>query len=299
MSFRYAIEKNTVVETRRIAGEQVHKALAEIADDSLDRHLVIHQVRKRCKKIRSLLRLVRGDLNGVYRQENIRFRDIARMLSGLRDAQASIDCLEGLREYAGKGEFEELYQALVLRRDAAVADTEEIAAALDGVSGRLADAQEPILEWPLEQDGFALLSRGMKKTYRRGRKALHRAYENPNSNNFHDWRKRVKYHWYHTKLLQDIWPAMMGVRGKELKRLADLLGDEHDLAVLEETLSRKPGEFGPAAALEDLLALLHRRQQQLRSAARLLGKRIYAETATAHVRRLEHLWAACRGPSGI
>jgi hypothetical protein len=29
---------------------------------------------------------------------------------------------------------------------------------------------------------------------------------------FHEWRKRVKYHWYHLGLLRELWPASMELR---------------------------------------------------------------------------------------
>ena len=42
---------------RRIAREQIGKALDEIADESLPSHAKVHCLRKRCKKMRGLLRL--------------------------------------------------------------------------------------------------------------------------------------------------------------------------------------------------------------------------------------------------
>lgn len=45
---------------REIADDQLGTALAEI-DDNEDRHDAVHEVRKRCKKVRGLMRLVRDD----------------------------------------------------------------------------------------------------------------------------------------------------------------------------------------------------------------------------------------------
>ncbi|MEZ4569166.1 MAG: hypothetical protein R2849_02320 [Thermomicrobiales bacterium] len=62
MAYRLEPDEALDVGVRRIATEQVEKALAELDDSDLDRHATVHQVRKRCKKIRGLLRLVRPGL---------------------------------------------------------------------------------------------------------------------------------------------------------------------------------------------------------------------------------------------
>src|SRR5690606_9905919 len=57
----------------------------------------VHQVRKRCKKLRGLLRLVRLNLdNGIYETENACFRDAASDLSSVRDAQTLVDTYDDL-----------------------------------------------------------------------------------------------------------------------------------------------------------------------------------------------------------
>ena len=47
---------------RRIARGQVEEAIAELDDPALEAGDAIHQVRKRCKKLRGLVRLVRPGL---------------------------------------------------------------------------------------------------------------------------------------------------------------------------------------------------------------------------------------------
>lgn len=60
MAYALAQDDDTVeAGMRRIAAEQIERAIAEIDDTGLDRHETVHQVRKRCKKVRGLVRLVR------------------------------------------------------------------------------------------------------------------------------------------------------------------------------------------------------------------------------------------------
>jgi hypothetical protein len=49
MSYRFEDGESAGEGLRRIAREQVEKALGETLDEDLDRHATVHQVRKRCK----------------------------------------------------------------------------------------------------------------------------------------------------------------------------------------------------------------------------------------------------------
>ena len=57
MGYRIRQKESVQDAIQRIATEQIDKAIAEIEDAARDRHEVIHQVRKRCKKLQALVRL--------------------------------------------------------------------------------------------------------------------------------------------------------------------------------------------------------------------------------------------------
>src|SRR5262245_23423066 len=64
---------------------QIDSALDELTSPKSDDS--IHAIRKRCKRIRAVLRLMRDELgDAVYRRENHCYRDIAEPLAGARDA---------------------------------------------------------------------------------------------------------------------------------------------------------------------------------------------------------------------
>ena len=78
MAYRFSVTDRSVqAGVRRIACEQIDKAIAEIENTELPLDETIFQIRKRCKKIRGLLRLVRPSFDG-YARENAIFRDAAR-----------------------------------------------------------------------------------------------------------------------------------------------------------------------------------------------------------------------------
>ena len=98
-------------------GEPVPNEIARIArgriDDALDElsgatesspEDAVHGARKDMKKLRALLRLVRGEIGEkVYRHEMATFRDAGRELSGVRDADVMLATLESLELPASDG----------------------------------------------------------------------------------------------------------------------------------------------------------------------------------------------------
>jgi hypothetical protein len=104
----------------------------------------------------------------------------------------------------------------------------------------------------------------------------------------HAWRKRAKDLWYHQRLLAPAWPDVLGAQAEAAHTLTELLGDDHDLAVLATCLSGNTPPLPPVVDADRaaLLALVEHRSHELRAAATHLGHRIYAESPKAFTRRL-------------
>lgn len=90
MAYRIETDEPVGVAIRRIGREQTQKALDDLANADKPTAWRIHRLRKRCKGIRALVRLVRPGF-AEYKAANSRFRDIARELSGERDARIMAD----------------------------------------------------------------------------------------------------------------------------------------------------------------------------------------------------------------
>jgi CHAD domain-containing protein len=58
----------------------------------------IHEARKSVKKVRTVLRLMQGDLGNTYREESSFLRDVGRKLSQFRDAGAIIEIFDALKQ---------------------------------------------------------------------------------------------------------------------------------------------------------------------------------------------------------
>ncbi len=256
---------------RRIARGRIDHAIDALADASEEG---VHDARKDMKKLRALLRLVRGEVGDkVFRREADTFRDAAGELSGVRDADVMLATLAELEERYD-AEVGPVRQALEAHRLRTTGGGRRQAA--QTAIAILTEARGRVDDWPLERDGFEALEEGLERTYRRGRRDWRAALEEPSTEKLHEWRKRVKDLWYHCSILQETWKPVMTALADEAHELSDRLGDDHDLAVL----------LGFGA--ESLAPLIATRRAELQEEAFAYGSRLYADKPKAFVRRIEH-----------
>lgn len=223
---------------RRIALGQIEKAFADLRDPALGRHEKVRQLRKRCKKLRGLVRLVRPGFDG-YEDINATLRDAARALSHLRDTAALREAFDDLVEgYDGvfAPEAVRRIRFLLSHVQRSSFAPEEITALLSTFRETMERLEAQAPGWTLTADGFDAYAGGLRKTYGRARDAMKSARTLPDAEAMHEWRKRVKYHWYHARILAPIWPGPMEAHVASADTLGKLLGRHHDLAVLGSRL---------------------------------------------------------------
>lgn len=282
---------------RQIAAEQIDKAIAEIDDAGLAAHETVHQVRKRCKKLRALARLVRPGFPS-YKKENAFFRDLARGLSGARDAQVMCEAYHRLvgesAEPADGDRFAAIVAELERRRDAAIAglDEEQLKAAREV----LVEARVRIAGWSLRADGFGAVRPSLKATYERCRQALGAVDKKPTAARLHELRKRAKYCWYHLRLLTHHMPAAFENRVAATSALGDLLGDDHDLAVLSAQLEADRGAFGGKKPIKAFQKLIDAQRAMLQEEALGLAHSLFDDKPKAFADAFAQSWSASPEP---
>jgi len=299
VGYRFERDETVGDAFRRIARAQSDKALDEVgsaAANPADED-AIHDCRKRCKKIRGLIRLVRPALDQArYRAANEAFRDAARELSSLRDAQAllaTFDSVVAVPTEPPRLDGFEPVRAELVRRAGAEPDGDDAGASTFERAGDLLRAgHDLVVDADLHADGWGAVRGGLAQTYRRGRDALEVVYDDPTPDNFHELRKRAKYSWYHLRLLGPSAPAILDPLAKQFERLAEGLGDAHDLAVLRVQLDDDPDSFGGEATMHAALELLDQHREKLEHDGVSLAEQLYAEPPKPFARRLERYWDA-------
>ena len=292
MSYRLKADEPVSKSIRRVALHEIEEAIGQLRH-SKDRDKAIHEARKSLKKLRALLRLVQPELGKVYQAENSRLRKLGRKLSELRDAKATVEIFDSLisghADQLPQKAFSSIRQGLEKSKQATDRKL-NAAQVLRSTSLALTATIRRVAKWPINEDGFAAISDGLKDRYRRGRAAMAAAVENPTAENFHEWRKRVKDHWYHVRLLQDLWKEHNPSREADLHNLETWLGDDHNLAVLRQQIEADRDKFGKPAILEMFFAILEERQKQLRQDAMDLGIKIYKGKPAQMVKEVGKIW---------
>ena len=222
-------------------------AAARVSDRS------VHEARRALKRARAALRLLRPGLDpAAYRAQNALLRDAGRSLAPLREARAARDALRDLQR-----RWPEARGTSLPIRPAAPR-----AASRPAVEAMLRSALVRAAQRDFEEIAPAKLGTGLRRIYRKGRHALAAARKSGEEDALHEWRKHVKYLANGLRVLFGEAPEAKVIRRAE--RLADRLGEAHDLALLS---AREP-------ALEPFAG---KRRAKLRKRAFALGRKLYRQ----------------------
>jgi hypothetical protein len=235
-----------------------------------------------------------------FARENAGLRDAARTLSGLRDHAAMIETMDRLTarypEQMDAARMGPLREEMEARRDEAAGanDLPERIAAFREVLGAARDRAEG---WRLKADGWEALGPGLALIYGQGREAMRVAHKTGRGEDFHEFRKRVKDHGYHARLLAPVWPVLMEPYAALLDDLGEVLGEQHDLVAFAPVVAGSALTPEARGALEDLIVEERRR---LEARALVTAARVYAERPKAMARRMGAWWAAwAADPSAV
>ncbi|MEX2121577.1 MAG: CHAD domain-containing protein [Pirellulales bacterium] len=307
MAFRFKPGEPVSRAVTRIAREQIDGALAALKLDAEPAPEAVHDARKRFKRVRALLRLVREPLGRkVFKRENRVFRGAGRPLSSVRDAKVLIEALDKLAGSAEDGhpaEWSALRAALVERQQALSSGVLSDHELRDGIVESLEQERKRAKEWLADpwvqkREGWPLVEAGLKRAYKQGRKALGAVRSDPTTERLHEWRKRVKDLWHQLQLFAPMERDVLGNKVRETHQLADLLGDDHDLAVLAQVIEKDPNCLAAAKAIDNLASLIAGRRAELQAQALALGEQVFADKPRQFVDTLEDYWHSWQCAAG-
>jgi CHAD domain-containing protein len=224
---------------RRIAAEQVAVALRALEDEALPLDGRIHAARKAVKKIRALIRLVRPGF-AASGDELLQLRHAAAAVTDMRDSSVLCALLDALSRDAGLSgtDIEALRRPFQARLDDA-REPARLAGAVAGFRQAMQGIGGRIPQWDISGDGFTFVRGGIERTWSKALRAKKEAIADPDPDLLHTLRKRVKDHWYQTRLLGPIWPELMIPRMQAADALGEMLGSIHDLDALVALLPRR------------------------------------------------------------
>jgi CHAD domain-containing protein len=251
----------------------------------------IHEARRHIKKVRATIGLVQKSLSGIYPSTNSRMREACRLLAPVADGQAVIDTIGRVRQTYGRrlpprtlGSIRDV----LVERSARIDRKAELDRVLPRTARILRVEQARVPHWTLTDGGFRAVAPGLEKSFRRARKAMAQADTHPSSDNYHAWRQRVKDLWFQIRLLESRCGHKLTVDEHQLEMLDGLLGEHHNVILLERILVEEALVSRLQAAR--CLRVLRRYQAALRRRAQKLGRKVFAEKARPFVHRIKRLW---------
>lgn len=262
----------------------------------------IHDTRKAIKRLRALLRLLRGELGErAYEREDEVLRQAAQRLSGARDATVMLATLDSLIE---------LHPRKLGRRRGVLSLRRRLAAESATVAGHtLADPHERaellgelhglrwrVSAWSLPtSEGIGLIDGELERIYRQGRSrgrlaARAKGGRRARMQTLHGWRKRVKDLRYTAEMLDRQGSPTSALRklASRADQLGELLGEDHDLAVLEAHLRNPKGKLWSTGrgTRKALLRAISKRRRALQKRSLRHGERLYSSKPSRFTRRV-------------
>jgi inorganic pyrophosphatase len=279
-------------EVGRIVCRQLDKALGDLFRLGATADEAIHNVRKRFKRVRAVLRLVRAELGErVYREENESLRDAAAAFSEVRNARVLVDAVEKLRQRESDippAGFDALERFLKARQRDIHDRLARNVEAMDELREAIEQGRRRAGDWPLPRDGRRGVRRGLRRTCKAGSRALDDAEQETTSEHLHECRKQAKYLYHQVQMLERVAPPAVLNLAEQLHELEQKLGDDHDLGMLRvEVVACIAG--GLPDVNERLIALIDGWRKEIQENCLQQAQRIYREDATS----LRHRFRDC------
>jgi hypothetical protein len=290
MPFRFKLDEPIEKGFRRIGTEQIERARRQVSAGA-DAVTEIHEARKALKRVRALLRIGRNGLGEpVFQAENARFRALAATLAPARDQHVvsqTLAVLAATAQPAAEGAISRFRKAISASNGSATEPIDRSHAERE-----LDRAQQRFRRLRLDPDEFATIQSGMIRSYRRARKHFALAYRSGDDEAFHTWRKGVQAYWRHMALLSSAWTDHFQANVAAARELSQLLGDDHDLALLTMALASLPAGILSEADRAAVTMVIQQRQRRLRMAASPRGELLFSEKPEILSRRIGTLWHA-------
>ena len=292
MGFCLKQNERVAKEIKRIVLRQFELAATELTDvGSPSGDAAVHKARRRVKKIRALIRLVRPGLGSAYAPLDKRLHQTVRLLSPIADGQGVVHALDQMadryREDFSPPVFATIRAGLV-EREARADRKAKVERVLQRARATMKTEHARVRAWNLHGNGFRAIADGLETSFRHARRAMIAAVDHPTADNYHAWRRRVKDHWFHVRLIERRCGNRLLRYKRRLEALDECLGEYHNFALLRTILSADP--FVSRQETARRLRIIRRYQAELRRRVASLGARLYNEKPRHFVRRVQAFW---------
>jgi len=273
---------------RAVARDILAEARAAIENPGNSEAEAVHDFRRAMKRWRAMLRLFEPFLGEDAKRLRDEARDLARALTGARNAQSALDALSDLEKHGLAISPRSIASLRARVGEVKRAAETTLNADMRARLGSALDAAEAVVErWPLHVLTFDQVADQLTRFYRDTRRMIPEDWAAADAEDLHELRKRVVIHRYQMDIVEPLWPRFAKMWTGEAQRLRDRLGRHQDMLMLEsltaphQPLARWRSRLVPAIA--------ERRAAHVAGSARLAA-RLFVEKPKTFRRRLDAMW---------
>jgi CHAD domain-containing protein len=300
MAFRIRRKERVDEAVRRIVRAQLRAAarVARAGSEVASQEDRVHEVRTRLKRARAALSLLRGQAGRAAARDDRRLRDIAKRLARPRDLAVQAHTFRVLGTRLPAEVPEDVVRQLgrverQIRHDLGADDVER---ELRRCARALRKTRKRLHDWPAA-GGRRAVAGAVTRTFRKARRAMRAAAAEPTAERFHDWRKQVKRLSYQLRIVRGAVPELATTLIPKVERLAEVLGQIHDLDCAKATIELHPTWLGRANNRQAVPALLDERRGSFEREALALAEAVFAGRARDVRELVEVGWRVWRhGP---
>lgn len=261
---------------RRIARAELAGALSLAQGGGVQSPL--HDMRKHIKKTRALLRLVAPHFED-WRAADTVLRATARRISGMRDTEVICATLDRLA--TDSVDTSAASACVAMRATLGCPNIAQDRTATQMFIRDVKALRASAKHWNVDAKGWNGYGDGLAHSLEQGAARLKKAHRTGAECDLHALRSRVKQHWYHARLMAQIWPEMLAPQIACADRLGEMLGEHHDLCLLGAALP----EALDAARAKPLAAVIDARKTRLEVEGYALADRLFSEDPASLARR--------------
>jgi CHAD domain-containing protein len=300
VAFAFKAKRSIERNARRILRSEIGRSIGCLQrEEEIDPSEAIHQARRRIKRARALLGLIGPGMRKSERAKiSERLRQANREMAPMRDAHVTRAAWESLvahRGTANHSEVEKRMHAVLLRRERdADLFAEGKLAVLSQVIEGLEEAYAAADKLTLRSMSWTRLTHQLRKSFRRGRDAWVCACVDDSAESLHSWRKAIGVLRDQLTLFRCARPKIIDSFTGALHQVADVLGNDHDLAVLREIVVGDSLSSADDADVRSLLDDIDEHRASACAQALCRGVRLYRIRAKTLACWVERSWARWR-----
>lgn len=273
---------------KRIIGSQIDFALYNL-EQNIDKDFdeSVHEARKCSKRIRAVLRLIQYEIGDeLFKKENYHYRDINRYLSEVRDITVVIEMFNNLIKDKPEPDSKELINNLINCKDKLIGRFFAEEDRLTVVLNLLGKGRQRVKTMPVKKDDINVLFIGFISVFELCKKCMNIARKAPTTENLHEWRKQAKYLYYQSQVLEPFLPDELIIIKSKLDKLAEYLGEDHDLAELGNFLNSVSDIYPANSEMNKLKTMINNCRIEKQAAIFSLADEIFDKKTEKHINNL-------------